>query len=388
MKPETLAVHAGVEPARQLGAVSPPVYQTVSFVAADTAELEAINSGARKGFVYSRLRNPTVMAAEAKIAALEEAESAVVFASGMAAIDAALGPLLSAGDRMVALADIYGGSYALFSKILPARGIEVVWSRSAEPDAVAALLGKGCTVLYVETPTNPLVRVVDIAAMAEISREAGARLVVDGTLAGPSLQRPLALGADLVVHSASKYLNGHGDVIAGAVVGARAATRAVRAYQHTVGSILDPMGAWLLQRGLSTYPLRMRQHNENGLTVARFLDAHPGVRRVHYPGLADHPQHALACRQMQGFGGLLSFEVDGGADAARRVVDRCRLCAIGPSVGGIESLISQPANTSHYSVPPEIRREMGIADNLVRLSVGIEAAEDICADLAQALEAA
>ncbi|MFW6028018.1 MAG: trans-sulfuration enzyme family protein [bacterium] len=386
MKPETRAVHAGSEPQKHLGAVSPPIYQTVSFVASDTEELEAINSGQRKGFVYSRLRNPTVMAAEAKIAALEEADSAVVFGSGMAAVDAALSPLLGAGDRLVTLSDIYGGSYQLFHEVLPARGIDVAWAASSDPDAVERLMAGPCKVLFIETPTNPLVRVVDIAAMADLAHRAGARLVVDSTLAGPLVQRPLALGADLVVHSASKYLNGHGDLIAGAVVGSRAMTRAVRAYRHTVGAILDPHAAWLLQRGLSTYPLRMRQQNDNGLYVAGFLARHSKVARVHYPGLGGHAQHDLATRQMSGFGGLLSFEVTGGGAAARTVVDRCRLSAIGPSVGAIESLISQPANTSHFSVPAEIRRQMGISDNLVRLSVGIEAADDICADLAQALE--
>lgn len=381
----TRAVHAGFEPAENFGAVTPPIYQSAIFVSADTEELEAINAGQKRGFVYSRVRNPTVLAAEQRLAALEEAESGVLFSSGMAAVAGALAPLLAAGDELVALPDIYGGTIRYFDEGLPRQGISVRWAPSADAAAVAACITGKTRVIYAETPTNPLVRVVDLAALAEVARKAGVLLVVDGTLGGPLNQRPLEHGADLVIHSATKYLNGHGDVLAGAVAGSRKLTRQIRTLQQASGAVIDANAAWLLMRGMATYPLRMAQHNRAGMEIAHFLDAHPKVRRVHYPGLPGHPDHALASRQMSGFGGLLSFELAGPADA-RHVVDATRLFHLGPSVGGVESLISQPRNTSHHSVTAERRRQMGILDSLVRISIGIEAIEDLTADLAKALE--
>jgi len=381
----TLAVHAGFDPAANLGCAAPPLYQTATFVAPDTETLEAVNSGKQRGFVYSRIRNPTVLAAEQRIARLEGAESAVLFSSGMAAVAGALEPILVTGDEMVATPDIYGGSFRYFTDVLPRHGVTVRWARSLGAADVAACISGKTRVIYTETPTNPLVRVVDLAAVSQIAREAGALLVVDSTLGGPFNQRPLALGADVVIHSVSKYLNGHGDLIAGAVVGSRRHTREARSLQQASGSILDPFGAWLLLRGLATYPLRMAQHNRNGMQVAAFLSGHRKVGTVHYPGLPGHPDHDLAKRQMTGFGSLVSFELPDG-EAARHVVDACGIFRIGPSLGGVESLISQPGNTSHHSVPPERRRDMGISDGLVRLSVGIEDAEDLIADLDAALE--
>lgn len=383
----TLAVHAGHAPAQHMGAATTPIYQSATFMAADTEALEAINEGRRRGYVYSRIRNPTVLAAEQRIAALEAAESAVLFGSGMAAVAGALAPFLSAGDEIVALPDIYGGSLRYIGVYLPRQGVTVRWAASLAPDDVAACIGPRTRVVYAETPTNPLVRIVDLPALAEIAHTASALLVVDGTLGGPMNQRPLDLGADILVHSGSKYLNGHGDVIAGAVVAGRELTRSIRSAQQAAGAILDPHAAWLMLRGMATYALRMRRHNESGLAVARFLDAHAKVGKVHYPGLPSHPDHDLARRQMKGFGGLISFELASDA-AARAVVDRTRLFGIGPSIGGLESLISQPANTSHHSVTPERRLEMGIAPGLVRISVGIEDVEDLLADLSRALEAA
>lgn len=381
----TRAVHAGVKPEHHLGAVSPPIYQTTTFVAVDTADLESINSGQKRGYVYTRQRNPTVMAAEERLAALEEAESVVLFGSGMAAIEAAVAAIARAGDEIVSITDIYGGTYRLFSDILPERGVTVRWSNSLDAAAIESLITEKTRAIYVESPTNPLVRIVDLVAVAAVAKRKGVALLVDGTLGGPMNQRPLQLGADLVIHSGSKYLNGHGDLIVGAVAGPRKMTRRVRQLQQSVGAILDPFGAWLFQRGMATYPLRMARHNANGLAVANFLAGHARVGHVYYPGLSSHPQHELAKRQMSGFGGLLAFTVDGGGAAARRVVDHCKLCGIGPSVGGIESLISQPANTSHYSLPESERVERGITDDLIRLSVGIEAVEDIIDDLKLAL---
>lgn len=387
MKIRTLAVHAGEHPERYHGAASVPIYETATFVAESTEALMAVNRGERHGFVYTRLRNPTIMAAEERLAKLEGAGSAVVFASGMAAIAAAIGATLVAGDELVAATDIYGGTYRLLTEILPRQGIAVRWCDALDAAAIARSLSPKTRAVYIETPTNPLVRVADIRAIADVAHAHEARLIVDGTLGSPFNQRPLELGADLVVHSASKYLNGHSDLIVGVVAGGRDLVRNVRTHQFVTGAIVTPMAAWLLHRGLATFALRVEQHNRNGLAVSEYLAGHPKVARVHYPGLASHPDHALAQRQMRGFGGLLSFEVRGDGAAAQRVVDASRLCGIGPSIGGIESLISQPSATSHYSVPPEVRHRMGITDNLVRLSVGIEDADDLIADLAQALEA-
>ncbi|MGE0503617.1 MAG: PLP-dependent aspartate aminotransferase family protein [Rhizobiaceae bacterium] len=382
----TKAVHAGFKPAENLGAAVPPIYQSATFVSADTEELERINDGRQRGFVYSRIRNPTVLALEQRLAALEDAESAVVFGSGMAAVAATVESVVSAGDEIVVLPDIYGGSIRYFSEVLPRKGVTVRWSRSIAPEDVGACTSPRTKMIYAETPTNPLVRVVDIERLSEIARDAKALLAVDGTLGGPMNQRLLTLGVDLIVYSVSKYLNGHGDVIGGAVVGGRKLTRTIRSQQQATGAILDPHAAWLTMRGLSTFHLRMAQHNKAGMVIAHFLSDHPAVSRVHYPGLPDHPDNALAQRIMTGFGGLLAFEV-GDAARARAVVDRTRLFGIGPSIGGVESLISQPANTSHHSVPSARRREMGISDTLVRVSAGVEDVEDLIADLAQALEA-
>ena len=381
----TRAVHAGLAPAENLGAVSAPIYQSATFVAADTADLIAINTGEKRGYVYSRIRNPTVLAAEQRLAALEEAQSCVLFASGMAAIAGALAPFLKAGDDVVILPDVYGGTIKYFRDVLPGQGVNVIWADDITPDAVARAMTPATRVIYAETPTNPLLRIVDLAGLATIARAAGAKLIVDGTLGGPMNQRPLELGADLVIHSASKYLNGHGDLIIGAVCGSRQLTRDVRGLQQASGAMVDAHSAWLLMRGMATFALRMKQHNLSAQAVAEFLAAHPAVTRVLYPGLADHPDHALARAQMTGFGGLMSFEVKT-PEAAIQVVDRTRLFGIGPSVGGVESLISQPGYTSHFSVPPEQRLAMGISDCLVRISVGIEDTDDLIADLAQALE--
>lgn len=381
----TRAVHSGFAPAEHKGAVAPPLYQSATFVSADTEELEEINSGARRGFVYSRVRNPTVMAAEQRISALEGADSTVLFASGMAAVAGALSPFLKAGDEVVTLPDIYGGTIRYFTDVLPNHGVDIHWTKSVATDDVAACVTQRTRIIYAETPTNPLVRIVDLTALAALAKSVGAMLIVDGTLGGPMNQNPLALGADLVIHSVSKYLNGHGDLIAGAVAGPRAHVRKIRSHQQAAGGILDPFGAWLLMRGLATYGLRMARHNSSGMAVAEFLASHRKPLKVHYPGLPGHPDHALAKTQMSGFGGLVSFELGDDA-AARHVVDATRLFAIGPSIGGVESLISQPGNTSHHSVAPERRREMGISDGLVRLSVGIEETEDLIDDLASALE--
>lgn len=381
----TLAVHAGHDPAEAMGAVSPPIYQTGTFVAKDTADLMAINTGEKRGYVYSRVRNPTVLAAEQRIAALEGAQSCVLYASGMAAIAGALAPLLHAGDALLALPDIYGGTIKYFRDILPRQGVDVIWANSIALTDVMAAVTEKTRVIYVETPTNPLLRLADLKAIADFAHERGILVVVDGTLGSPMNQLPLSLGADLVVHSASKYLNGHGDLLLGAVCGSRDLTKKLRANQQASGAIVDPHAAWLLLRGMTTYALRMAAHNSAGQMVAEFLEAHPKVARVNYPGLASHPDHALAKTQMKAFGALLSFEM-ASPEAARHIVDATRLFGIGASLGGVESLISQPGNTSHFSVPADQRKAMGICDTLVRISVGIEDPQDLIDDLSQALE--
>lgn len=381
----TLAVHAGLAPGESLGAVTAPIYQSATFLAADTADLMAVNTGEKRGYVYSRIRNPTVLAAEQRLAALEAAQSCVLFSSGMAAIAGALTPFLKAGDDLVTTPDLYGGTIKYFREVLPGQGVNVIRARSGTLEDVAAAMTPKTRIVYGETPTNPLVRVLDLEALAGLAHERGALLVIDGTLGGPLNLRPLRLGVDLLVHSASKYLNGHGDLIVGAVCGGRELTRKVRSMQQASGAIVDPHSAWLLMRGMATYVVRMRQHNATGMAVAAFLEHHPKVGRVHYPGLASHPDHALAVRTMTGFGGLLSFELADDA-AARMVVDRTRLFGIGPSIGGVESLISQPGNTSHFSVATAERLAMGIPEGLVRISVGIEDGDDLIEDLAQALE--
>lgn len=381
----TLAVHAGHDPAGAMGAVSPPIYQTGTFVAQDTADLMAINTGEKRGYVYSRVRNPTVLAAEQRIAALEAAQSCVLYSSGMAAIAGALAPLLQAGDDLVTLPDVYGGTIKYFRDILPRQGVNVIWASSVAAADVFAVVTDKTRVIYVETPTNPLLRIVDLQAIADYAHARGILVVVDGTLGSPMNQKPLELGADLVVHSASKYLNGHGDLLLGAVCGGRDLTKKLRANQQASGAIVDPHAAWLLLRGMTTYALRMAAHNRGGQLVAEFLEAHPKVGRVNYPGLVSHPDHALATRQMSGFGALMSFEM-ASVESAGHVVDKTTLFGIGASLGGVESLISQPGNTSHFSVPPAHRRAMGISDTLVRISVGIEDPEDLIADLSQALE--
>lgn len=381
VKPATLVAQAlGVLDA-ETGGVVPPLHMATTF--ARDAAYRPIG-----GRVYGRDQQPTLELAESVLAALEGGAGAMLFGSGMAAATAVFQGL-APGDHVVVPRTMYYALRAWLDGFAVPWGLSLSTVENDDLAALAAALRPGTTrLVWLETPANPLWTVTDIAAAAELAHGAGARLAVDSTVATPILTRPLALGADLVIHSVSKYLNGHGDVIGGAVLGSRARTRAVRSHQQAAGGIMEPFGAWLLLRGLATYPLRMERHNANGLAVAQHLAAHPAVARVHYPGLPQHPDHALAARQMDGFGGLVSFEAAGGPEAARRIVDACRLFAIGPSIGGIESLISQPGNTSHHSVPPEERARLGIPPSLVRLCVGIETAEDLIADLDRALEAA
>jgi cystathionine beta-lyase/cystathionine gamma-synthase len=378
MKFSTKAIHAGQEPDPTTGAVSVPIYQTSTYAQQGI--------GKHKGFEYARTQNPTRSALEANLAALEGGRAGFAFASGMAATNAVM-TLLRAGDHVIVSDNTYGGTFRLFDKVLRKFGLEFSYVDAREPQNVEDAARPETRMVFIETPTNPVMSLVDIRAVAEITRRRGVRLVVDNTFMSPYFQRPLELGADVVVHSTTKYLNGHSDSIGGAVIlNDEEDIRAMAFIQNSAGAIISPMDAWLVMRGTKTLAVRMRQHDENGRMVAQFLSEHPKVRHVYYPGLESHPQHELARRQMSGFGGMISFET-GSLENASRVLEGVRLCTLGESLGGVETLISHPATMTHASVPDVERDRLGITDGLVRISVGIEDVDDIIADLDKALSA-
>jgi cystathionine beta-lyase/cystathionine gamma-synthase len=371
-------VHAGQPPDPTTGAIVTPIYQTSTYVQ------EAL--GRHKGYEYSRTQNPTREAVEANIAALEGGKAAVAFASGMAAIDA-VSTLLRAGDHVVVTESTYGGTYRLFEQVGRRYQLDFSYVDTGDLDRIAGAMTPATKMLFVETPANPVLDLTDLAAAAEITRARDVAFVVDNTFASPYVQRPLEHGADLVVHSTTKYLNGHADSVGGMVVAARDDhIEWLRFVQNAAGAILSPFDSWLLLRGTKTLALRMAQHNASGLALAQYLADHPKVERVFYPGLPDHRQHALARRQMHGFGGMVAFEL-GSLEAARHVLDSVSVFSLAESLGGVESLISHPATMTHASVPADERRARGITDGLVRLSVGIEDVGDLEADLHQALGA-
>ncbi len=374
----TEAIHAGQRPDPSTGSVITPIYATSTYAQ------EAI--GVHKGYEYSRTHNPTRQALEANIAALERGRRGVAFSSGMAAISAVMS-LLRSGDHVIASHDLYGGTYRLFTRLLVNYGLKFSFLDATDASRVERAITSETRLVYIETPTNPLMTIADIRAVAEICRARGLKLVVDNTFMSPYFQRPLALGADIVVHSTTKYLNGHSDSVGGIAVAAGDEDGERLAFvQNSVGAILSPFESWLVLRGTKTLAVRMRQHDENGRAVARFLAGHRKVLCVHYPGLPDHPQHELARRQMSGFGGMISFDV-GSFEKANRLLQRVRLCTLAESLGGVETLISHPATMTHASLSAEQRAALGITDGLVRISVGLEDVEDIIADLEQALAA-
>jgi cystathionine gamma-lyase/cystathionine beta-lyase/cystathionine gamma-lyase/homocysteine desulfhydrase len=373
----TDAIHVGQEPDLATGAIIVPIYQTSTFVQEEL--------GKHKGYEYARTSNPTRCALERNLAALEGARFCFAFASGMAAINCLMS-LLKLGDHVVAGHNLYGGSYRLFEHVLRNFGLTFTYANSCRLKEVEQAIRPNTRILFIETPTNPIMEITDIAAAASLAHSLGVRVAVDNTFMSPYFQRPLELGADLVVHSTTKYLNGHSDGVGGAVMlnDADLADR-LKLLQNAAGAILGPLDSWLVLRGVKTLALRMQQHNRNGMTVAQFLHQHPNVTRVYYPGLPSHPQHELAKRQMTGFGGMISLET-GSLEKARMVLKSVRLCSLAESLGGVETLISHPASMTHASVPPEQRNRLGITDGLVRLSVGIEEVEDIIEDLDQALK--
>jgi cystathionine gamma-lyase len=373
----TRAIHAGQAPDPATGAVVVPIYQTSTYAQ------DAL--GKHRGYEYSRTGNPTRAALETCIAALEGGAHGLAFASGMAA-EAAIMQLLKPGDHTVAVDDLYGGSYRLFRRVLEPMGLTFTFVDGSDLTAVEKSLTDRTRMVWVESPTNPLLKLVDIEAVSKLAHARQALLIVDNTFMSPYFQRPLSLGADIVVHSATKYLGGHSDVIGGALVVNRDDLfERLSFLQNAVGGVPGPMDAWLVLRGIKTLAIRMREHEHNARQIAAFLVDHPKVARVFYPGLPDHPQRDLARRQMSGFGGMISFEIKGGLEPARRVVERTRLFTLAESLGGVESLIELPAAMTHASIPAETRRAHGVADGLVRVSVGIEDAADLISDLDRAL---
>jgi cystathionine gamma-lyase/cystathionine beta-lyase/cystathionine gamma-lyase/homocysteine desulfhydrase len=374
----TVCLHAGQEPDPSTGAIITPIYQTSTYVQDEL--------GKHKGYEYARTQNPTRMALERNLAAIENGKAGFAFASGMAAIGA-IATLLKSGDHVVVSDNTYGGTFRLFDKVLTRYQLCFSYVDTSQLDDVERAITPATKMLFVETPTNPVMRLTDLAAAADLAHRHQLRLVVDNTFASPYLQRPIELGADLVTHSTTKYLNGHSDSVGGIVIATRDDDiEWLRFVQNAEGAILGPFDSWLVLRGTKTLALRMQQHSANGLALARFLSGHPKVKHVYYPGLPTHPQHELAKRQMRGFGGMLAFEL-GSLEAARRLLNAVRLHALAESLGGVETLISHPATMTHASVPAETRARIGITDGLVRISAGVEDIDDLTDDLAQALDA-
>ena len=374
---DTICIHAGQTPDPSTGAIITPIYQTSTYVQ------DAL--GVHKGYEYARTQNPTRSALEGNLAAMEHGTAAFGFASGMAATGAVM-TLLKSGDHVVVTDNTYGGTYRLFEQVLRKYQLDFTYVDTAQLIEIERAIRPTTRLLFIETPTNPTLRLTDLASACTIAHGHGIPVAVDNTFASPYVQRPIDFGADLVIHSTTKFLNGHSDSVGGAVVAVRDDhVEWLRFIQNAQGAIIGPMDAWLVLRGTKTLPIRMERHNTNALALAQFLDSHPKVSAVHYPGLPSHPQHDLARIQMRGFGGLLAFQM-GSLDRARTVLESVRLMALAESLGGVETLISHPATMTHASVPPERRLQIGITDDMIRLSVGIEDLDDLREDLEQALD--
>ena len=383
---ETIAVHAGIYD-DVFGAVVPPIYQTSTFRFRSAAHGAQLFSGEADGYIYTRMRNPTVEAMEEAVAALEGGAKALGCGSGMAAVHTAFVALLSSGDHVVCSESVYGATATLLTVIGPKFNVEVSFVDTSNLDAVEAAMKPNTRVVFVETPGNPTLVMSDIAGAAEIAHRHGASLVVDNTFMSPVLQRPFELGADVVIHSMTKFLNGHADVIGGIIVVKTIDMYpAFRKTLNLLGGVIDPFNSFLVHRGLKTLPLRMQRHNENALEVAIFLEAHPKVKWVMFPGFPSHPQYEIGKKQMRGSGAMIAFELTGGLEAGRTLMDSVKLCALAVSLGGVETLIQHPASMTHATMTKEQREQAKITDGLVRLSIGIEAVTDIIADLTAALE--
>jgi cystathionine beta-lyase/cystathionine gamma-synthase len=374
---DTICLHAGQEPDASTGAIITPIYQTSTYVQ------ESL--GVHKGFEYARTQNPTRFALERNIAAMEGGRAGFAFASGMAAINVVLS-LLKSGDHVVVSDNVYGGTFRLFERVLTRYQLSFTYVDTGDEAATSRAFTASTRLLFVETPSNPVMRLTDLRAAADLAHHHHAKLVVDNTFASPYIQRPIEFGADLVTHSTTKYLNGHSDSVGGVVVATSDEDiEWLKFVQNSAGAILSPFDSWLVLRGTKTLPVRMRQHSATGLALASLLHDHPKVRHVYYPGLPSHPQHALAVRQMRGFGGMLAFDL-GSLDAARHLLNSVKLMALAESLGGVETLISHPATMTHASVPAGKRQTLGITDGLVRISAGLEDLDDLKNDLIQALD--
>jgi methionine-gamma-lyase len=382
----TRAVHAGQHPDPYTGSVSVPIYETSTFVFKTAEQGAARFAGTEEGFIYTRLGNPTVKALERNLADLENGEDARACSSGMAAINTTVTAMAKKGDHVVSTDCLYGGTAKLFLDILPKFGIETTLVDSSDPKQVEAAIQENTRLIYIETPANPTLKMTDIRAVARVAQKRNVITVVDNTFMSPYFQRPLELGANIVIHSLTKYLSGHSDVIGGIIISSKSLLKTIDPILKNNGSTLAPFEAWLTLRGIKTLPLRMEKHNDNALKIAGFLERHPKIEKVHYPGLESHPQHELAKKQMSGFGGVICFEVKGGLEAGVKLMNSVKLCALAVSLGAVETLIEHPASMTHAVVPKEERLKAGITDSLVRLSVGIENVEDIAQDLEQALE--
>jgi cystathionine beta-lyase/cystathionine gamma-synthase len=383
-RPETEAVRGGTDLDKKNGPLSTPIYQTSTFQVTDNEQqLRATHTD----MFYTRYGNPTNTVAEQAVAELEGADAALLFASGMSAITTSILALLKSGDHIVAQRDIYGGATKFLSHWLPKLGIETTFVDTTEYDQHARAIRPNTKLLYLESPTNPLVRIVDLKKVAALARQNSLLTLIDGTFGTPINQRPVDFGIDLVMHSGTKYFGGHSDLICGIVAGRRDLIDKIHDTRTTLGGSMDPHAAWLLLRGIKTLAVRVERQNLNALRIAQYLARHSKVKRVHYPFLDSHPQHALAIEQMQGGGGVLSFEVDGTHEDARRLTESLRLFTLAPSLGGVDSLVSIPVLTSHAMISPEHRQKMGVTEQLIRLSVGIEHADDLIADLERALAA-
>jgi cystathionine gamma-synthase len=381
----TRSVHGGEREHPESAALTTPIHQTSTFWFKDSEEVQAYAEGRLVRDEYGRYSNPTWRAAERKLSELEGAETTVLFASGMAAATTTFLALLDRGDHIVVTNDCYRRTRQFIQQTLAKLEISATVIDPADPIALKAALRDNTRLFFTESPTNPYLRVIDVPEAVRVAHERGVKVIIDSTFASPINHRALADGADLVLHSATKYLGGHNDLIAGTVSGSSEAVKPVRDLVGVLGAILDPHAAWLLLRGMKTLALRMERHNANGLTIARWLEEHPKVRRVWYPGLPSHPDYAVATRQMKGFAGVVTFEIEGDFAAAVRFTDACKLPYIAPSLGGVESLVEMPVLMSYWDYPPEERKRYGITDTLVRLSCGIEDAPDLIADLEQAL---
>ncbi|BCS89137.1 cystathionine gamma-synthase family protein [Pseudodesulfovibrio sediminis] len=382
----TQTVRAGEEALFADNATQVPVVHSVSFGYDDMNEWLEVSQGKRPGHIYTRNTNPTVDVFEEKVRVLEQGEAATSASSGMGIISNALFALLAPGDRVVSVKDTYGGTNRLFSEFLPRQKVEVCLCDTVDFEAVEAEVAKGCDVLYLETPTNPTIKILDLERLASAGKAVGAVVMVDNTFATPINQNPLLLGADLVLHSATKFLGGHADALGGVAVGSKELISTINSYREIVGNVLDPMAAYLLLRGMKTLSLRIERQNANAMEIARFLEGHPGVVQVNYPGLTSHPGHDIARKQMRGFGGVLSFVARGNTyEDACHVLSRLKLARRAANLGAVESIAGTPATTSHVECTPEERQAMGIPESLIRFSTGIEDVEDLKADLDQAL---